>query len=77
MDNNTVRCEGWRRRGGAFTMGGLPKWTQCGNDAIVSIEATQDNKTKSWPACMICWKEAIEYGIKINEVIPINEPTQS
>ncbi len=34
-----VRCEGWRRYGGAFTLGS-PRWEQCGNDATVMLEIT-------------------------------------
>jgi len=70
-NNNVVQCEGWRRRGGAFTMGGRPKWTQCKNDAIVMVEAVQDGKTEMMPACMTCWEESVERGIQINKVTPI------
>jgi len=65
-----MQCEGWRRTGGAFTLGPV-KWEQCTNDAIVTIEVTQDGKTEKMPACLKCWNEAIETGIKISEVLPV------
>lgn len=65
-----MRCEGWRRIGGAFGMG-LPVWSQCENEASVEITATQDGQTKTFPACQVCCEEAVEHGIEIVSVRPI------
>lgn len=70
MDNDIVRCEGWRRYS-VFTLGGTTKWRQCENNAIVIVTAVQDDKTEDMPACMICWKEGVEKNIQINKVTPI------
>lgn len=70
-----MRCEGWRRFGGAFTLGPV-RWEQCKNDAIVSIKVKQDDGEGIFPACKTCWKEAIaNKDIKIIEVVPLNEET--
>ena len=67
-----MRCEGWRRRGGAFTLGPVT-WKQCDNDAIVSIAARQDGKLTTQPSCLVCWNEALETGIEIASVTPLQE----
>lgn len=58
-----IRCEGYRRYGGAFTLG-LIKWVRCEEVAVVNItiEQDEDGRTykKTYPACMKCWNEAIE-----------------
>lgn len=64
-----MRCEGWRRNGGAFTFGPV-KWSQCENNATVILEVVQE-EVEQLPACMVCWQEAIEKGIKINHAKPI------
>lgn len=66
-----MQCEGWRRKGGAFTMG-PPEWSRCENDAIVMLTVTQES-TQKMPACDACWREAIERGIKIELVHPLDE----
>ena len=65
-----TRCEGWRRRGGAFTLGPVV-WKQCESDAIVLLEVTQDNKTEKQPSCKSCWLEAIENNITIESAVPL------
>ena len=65
-----TRCEGWRRHGGVFTLGPVV-WEQCKNDATVMIKVEQDGKVETLPACPICWNEAIDTGIKILDVVPI------
>jgi len=64
-----VRCEGWTRHGGLFTLG-LPEWSQCENEAVVILEVQQEEITKQ-PSCMDCWKKGIKKGIKILSVEPI------
>lgn len=49
-----MRCEGYRRYGGALTMG-KPVWEQCKNDAVVMLTIAQE---ESLPACLVCWEEA-------------------
>jgi hypothetical protein len=53
-----IRCEGYRRRGGAFTFGPVV-WKQCGNDAEVELIIVQDKKKSAVPSCVFCWNEAI------------------
>jgi hypothetical protein len=64
-----MRCEGWRRYGGAFTLGPVT-WKQCKNEAIVILEVVQDGKIESLPGCATCWQEAIDNGIQINSSRP-------
>lgn len=52
-----IRCEGWRRHGGVFTLGPVV-WQQCENEAITRITVVQDEKKKTFPACQTCLKEA-------------------
>lgn len=66
-----MRCEGWRRNGGAFTLGPI-RWSQCKNEATVMIEVVQDGKTECQPGCNTCWQECIDRGIQINSVVPIS-----
>lgn len=65
-----MRCEGWRRHGGMFTLGPVT-WSQCKNEAVVVIDLEQDGKREKLPGCMECWREAIDSGIKILSVEPI------
>jgi hypothetical protein len=65
-----MRCEGWRRTGGAFTFGPV-KWEQCTEDAIVNLVVTQKDKQETLPACKTCWQECIDNKIEINEAKPI------
>jgi hypothetical protein len=64
-----MRCEGWRRYGGCFTIGPV-KWEQCKNEAIVMLEVEQE-KVETLPACLDCWNESLKKGIKIISVTPI------
>lgn len=66
------RCEGWRRRGGVFTLGPV-SWSQCERDATVLLKVKQDDETKSYPACVICWNKAVENHIEILHVTPLSE----
>jgi len=67
-----MRCEGWRRYGGAFTFGSVT-WKQCENDAIVNLTVIQERKKETLPACLDCWNECIEKKIKIVKVVPIEK----
>jgi hypothetical protein len=64
-----VRCEGWRRYGGAFTLGPV-RWEQCSNEAIVMLTVKQE-KVENLPACKACWQEAIDKKIEIVKAEPI------
>lgn len=69
------QCEGWRRRGGAFTLGPV-KWSQCEEEAEVMLKIKQDNKTQEMPGCKECWQEAIEHkSIKVLSATPIMKET--
>jgi hypothetical protein len=67
-----VRCEGWRRYGGAFTLGPVT-WEQCKETATVMLTCKQFlEPTKTLPACHHCWREAsATTGIQILKVEPI------
>ena len=52
-----MRCEGWTRKGGAFTLG-APEWKQCENEAVVNLTFEQDGEIQTMPACLDCWKTA-------------------
>lgn len=64
-----MQCEGWRRYGGAFSIGS-PVWKQCENDAVVTLTVVQEEK-QEMPACLKCWNEAKESGIVILNAEPI------
>ena len=64
-----MRCEGWRRYGGAFTLGPV-KWEQCKNEAVVILTVKQE-EIEDLPACLDCWNEAIDRRIKIISSKPI------
>ena len=67
-----MRCEGYRKSGGFMTLGPI-HWKQCGEEAIVSVKVKQDGEIATFPACMICWKEAIaNKDIEIIEVVPLD-----
>lgn len=66
-----MRCEGWRKHGGAFALGPI-EWLQCENEAIVRLTVTQEGKTEDLPACNVCWHETIENEIPISTVVPLS-----
>ena len=53
------QCEGYRRTGGAFTLGPV-KWKQCTENAIVTLTMEQEEVRQQFPSCMKCWQEAID-----------------
>jgi hypothetical protein len=66
-----LQCEGWRRKGGAFSFG-PPVWTQCPNPAVVLVTLEQDKKVvENSPACLECWKEGVKLGLKQLGVTPV------
>ncbi len=66
-----MQCEGWRRRGGAFSLGPVT-WEQCKNDATVNIEVKQEGEVSTLPGCQECWKECIaNKGIEVISATPI------
>lgn len=69
-----MRCEGWRRHGGVFTLGPV-RWTQCEKDAVVILRVKQEKISKQ-PACLGCWNEGVERGIKILSAKPIEKGKQ-
>jgi hypothetical protein len=66
------RCEGWRRYGGAFTLGPV-KWEQCKNDAIVVLKVEQEKVVENMPSCLECWNEAKASGILIHSAEPLSK----
>ncbi len=53
-----MKCEGWRKEGGAFSLGPVT-WEQCKNDATVMIKLQQEGEVSTLPGCQKCWKECI------------------
>lgn len=68
--SNLKRCEGWRRYGGAFTLGPVT-WEQCKENGIVMLTFERDGKQQTLPACKVCWQEYIDTKLKIISAIPI------
>lgn len=66
------RCEGWRRHGGAFTLGPVT-WTQCKEKGVVMLTFRDKDRDsiKTLPACKDCWAECLATGIAIIEARPI------
>jgi hypothetical protein len=65
------RCEGFRRHGGAFSLGPVT-WEQCCETATVLLTVTQDGETQTLPACPTCWEEARNTkGITVTDAKPI------
>lgn len=61
------RCEGYRRNGGAFTLGPV-KWERCSNPAVVLLDVRNPDGSvvTASPACQVCWDEAKSYkGMEI------------
>lgn len=72
VPEHRIRCEGYHRRGGAFTIG-VPQWEQCKEMAIVQLVVNQEGKESTLPACEHCWKEARSRPvIQILEVKPLS-----
>jgi hypothetical protein len=67
-----MKCEGYRRRGGTFTLGPVV-WEQCKGNAIVMLQTVGNDKPL--PACNICWQECVDSKIEIISVKPIITPT--
>ena len=67
-----MRCEGYRRRGGAFTLGPV-SWSQCIESGVVMLTVEQDGETQTLPACNRCWKEVIENNVPVLKIEPIPE----
>ena len=55
-DATALRCEGMRRRGGAFSFG-KPVWTECENPGVVMLKI-HDNDT-AVPCCVVCLDELV------------------
>lgn len=67
-----IQCDGWRRTG-IFQMGGTGRWEQCKNPATVRLTVRQEGKTKTFPACKVCWEEATATkGIEILKAKPLS-----
>ena len=59
-----MRCQGYRRYGGAFSLGPVV-WRQCKEDAVATLTVVQDGKEELFPACVVCWAECVNTGIQI------------
>ena len=65
------KCEGYRRHGGAFTLGPVT-WTQCKENGIVLLTFKGiEGEVQTLPACNQCWNEFLESGGKVIKVKPI------
>ena len=69
----TMRCEGQRRQGGAFSLGPVT-WVQCSSPATVMLKLRQDGEIVEVPGCNACWNECIENDeIKVLSVRPLTD----
>lgn len=74
--SETMQCDGWRRYGGAFTIGPA-KWQRCKGRPVVVMRVIQDEKPKTVNACLECWGEALDNeDIKIESSEPIKKPEE-
>ncbi len=67
-----MRCEGWTRHGGAFTLG-RPEWRQCENEGTVMLTASNKGEEPTTePMCQGCWQKCIDADdITVIEAKPI------
>jgi hypothetical protein len=65
-----MKCEGYRRKGGAFTFGPV-KWEQCQDEPKVMLQI--EGKAEPLPACMECWKEVKASGATVISAEPITQ----
>lgn len=63
---NKIRCEGWYRHGGVFTLGPV-KWVQCDQPATMTCTVRQDGETETWSVCARCHKAGIDEGLNFLE----------
>jgi len=67
-----MRCEGWRRHGGIFTLGPV-EWEQCSSEAVMLLTVVQAGKiTEDLPSCEACRQECQDRGIDILSTKPID-----
>ncbi len=65
------RCEGFRRYGGAFSLGPVT-WEQCRETATVMLTIREKKHRGTFPACQTCWNEALSTaGIVVTDAKPI------
>ncbi len=72
-----TKCYGWRRTGGAFTLG-LPTWKQCDRKPVVDLTVKQGKEERiTLPSCLVCWEECmINPDIKVIKAEPISQGEQ-
>jgi hypothetical protein len=69
----TKQCEGYRRHGNAFSFGPVT-WKRCENNADVELVVVQDEEESTFPACIVCWDEAIGNDkIQVKDAKPLNK----
>ena len=64
------QCEGYRRYGGAFSLGPVT-WEQCKKVATVLLTISEGSKEQTLPSCQVCWDECLQNNIKVIRVKPI------
>ena len=69
-----MRCKGFVRHGGIFTLG-MAEWKQCEANATVMIKFKQnDEEINTLPSCNECWQRIINSDfIKIISTEPMKE----
>jgi hypothetical protein len=68
-----IRCQGWVRHGGVFTLGPV-EWRQCKEPGVVELTVKEEGKKeqRKLPACINCWRQTmVQEGIKIISVVPM------
>lgn len=69
-DNKSSQCEGYRRYGGAFSLGPA-KWLRCEGKPIVML--TIEGKDESLASCLKCWNECKANDLPITNAELLNE----
>jgi len=71
------KCQGWRREGGAFTLGPVV-WRQCDGKPVVRMNVRQEGEeTGDLPSCERCWRGAdANPEVEIVSVKPLAEEPQ-
>lgn len=68
----SIRCEGYRRHGGVFSLGPVT-WSQCTGASVVMLTIRKEGEAVTLPACQRCWDECIEGRIRIIKARPIGK----
>lgn len=64
------RCDGWHRRGGAFTMGPVT-WSQCSKVPDFHLRIDQGDGVEHFYCCVECFETSVDGKITVIEKVPM------